>query len=115
MLEQAIAENTAAIRELIAVLIKDSGAIVRADAPRAESQPEKVEAPKVEPVKAEAPKAEAAPAPAPTATVSADEVKAKFMAADRDHKLAALKSIGAARFSDVKPEQFAALAAALEA
>jgi hypothetical protein len=121
MLEQVIAENTAAIRELIALLKSGKATAPAAEAEAPKAEPVNAEAPKAEPVKTEGPKAEPvkeqAPkaAPAPVAEITANEVKAKFMAATREAKLAALKAVGVARFSEVKPEQFAAFAAALEA
>lgn len=123
MLEQAIADNTAAIRDLIAA-IKGIGAPAAAPkAPESVKTPEPVKAAPAkapEPVKpAPAPAAASAPAPAPApaaaSEITPDQVKAAFMAATREVKMRALAAVGAARFSAVKPEQFAAFYAALEA
>lgn len=138
MLEQVIAENTNAIRDLIAALAKgvpttaaQVAAVVAeapAEAPAATAKPEKkttapkVTAEKPEPTTqmtgAEAEKAldghANQPKDAPTYQDAADAVTRLARTKGRDAAIAVLKQFDAAKLPDVKPGQFAAVIAACE-
>lgn len=111
-IEQALAENTAALRDLVAAL--KAQPVVGVPAAPAEKTPEpkaekKVSAPKkaekVEAPKVEAPKAEEKPAGA-----SYDDVKATVFALakiDRAHAVELLTQFGVTNAQHLKPEQYA--------
>lgn len=99
MLEEAIIQNTAAIRELIATLRNGAHAPTPAE-----------------------PEAEKAPVATPPATTkpatyeqAAKAITTLIKRRGRDAGMAILKQFNAARLPEVKPEQFAAVIAACEA
>lgn len=115
-LELAINENTAAVKALAELMLKlTSGAVqvtaqtieaAKSATPKAEAKAE------AKAVKVEA-KTEAAPAQVKeeAAAVTYDDVKKAILAYQtangREATIAALKSFGAAKGTDLKPEQFA--------
>ena len=110
-LELAINENTAAVKALAELMLKlTSGAAVIATN-TTQAVEAKAEA-KAKAAKAEA-KTEAAPAQVKeeAAAVTYDDVKKAILAYQtangREATIAALKSFGAAKGTDLKPEQFA--------
>jgi restriction endonuclease Mrr len=116
-IEQALAENTAAIRELINAFragVPTTAAQVAAVVEQAAAEPVKVEpakaeTPKVEPVKAE-------PAPA-KGELTYEEVAKKVTQLgkkDRNVAVAILGKYGAAKLPQVDPSQFAELLAEVE-
>lgn len=126
-LEQALADNTAAIKELIAVWGKlnaqankvsakveagETGPITAAGKPVAEVKPAAAEKPKAEP-KAE-PKKEAAAPVADYAPVGA-AITAFAAANGRDATLAKLEAFGVTSGKNLKPEQYADVLAAFTA
>jgi hypothetical protein len=124
-LEQVIADNTAAIRDLIAAM---QGAPVAAPVvtePKAEApaktekkaKAEKAETPKVETAATPEPKEEVAPAadedaPAATYQDAAQAITALSKIKGRDAAVALLKKFGASKLPEVKPEDFDAIVAA---
>lgn len=119
-LEEALRENTAAVRELIAVL----KAVLKAPAAPVEYKPTTAVAaednptmPAVEPVADPAPTqptAEAVADPAPSYKDVAASVTKLAREKGRDAALAVLTKFGAAKLPDVKPDCFAAVIAACE-
>ena len=132
-IEQALAENTAAIKELIAVWGKltsqaasvkakvdagETSVIAAGGAPVAEVKPAAAEKPKATPkpaaeAKKEEPKAEAAPA-LDYAKVGA-AITAFAAANGRDVTLAKLAEFGVKSGKELKPEQYADVLAAFTA
>lgn len=130
-IEQALAENTAAIKELIAVWGKlatqgnkvtakveagETGTITAGGKPVAEVKPAAAEKPKAEAKpeqKKEEPKAEAAPA-LDYAKVGA-AITAFAAANGRDATLAKLGEFGVKSGKELKPEQYADVLAAFTA
>jgi hypothetical protein len=124
-LENALQENTAAIRDLIAAM---QGAPVAAPVvaePKAEApaktekkaKAEKAETPKVEAAATPEPKEEVAPvadedAPDATYQDAAQAITALSKIKGRDAAVALLKKFGASKLPEVKPEDFNAIVAA---
>lgn len=127
-LEQAIKENTEALRALIAIHQNVSNGVQQlrriSDAQQGEATTE------IATEKKDAPKAEAV-TPPPTATVEGaaaveqkaapsvgfDALKTPFLAlvnSNRESALAILKKFGLAKLSEAKPEQYADLFAAVQ-
>lgn len=128
-LEQAIQENTAAIRDLIAAIRNgiptstEQVAVVVQEA-QVEEKPaktekkgkaEKAETPKDEPAVTPEPKADAAPAaddvPEVTYQDAAAAITQLSKVKGRDAAVALLKKYGASKLPEVKPEDFAAIVA----
>ena len=115
-IETLLADNTAAIRELIATL--KAQAYVEASQPattkpaqvKAEPKPKAAAKPAPEPVVEDTPEAAATPAD-PETLVSLDEIKAAVLklaaTKGRDAAVAVLQSFGAAKAPELKPEQYA--------
>lgn len=128
MLEEAIKENTNAIRELIAAIGKGvpttsaQVAAVVAESPKQEEAAAKKE--QATPAQKEAiataqPTAPAADAPEQkaAATVTFDILKTQFLAlvnANREKAVGILKGFGLAKLSDAKPEQYGEIFAAVQ-
>ena len=126
-LEATIAENTAAIRELIAAIANGipttaaQVAAVAAEAPKKEKGKATVPANGASSTSAETspatgaaaqtPAAESAPTAPAAASVTYDEVKAAILklsqAKGREQVVAALTEFGVAKGPELKPEQFA--------
>lgn len=129
-LEQAIQENTAVLRELIAVMkgaqvavpvvVEETAAAVEAK-PAKKGKPEKAETPKPEVVATPEPKEEVAPAadedededegPAATYQDAATAITQLSKVKGRDAAVALLKKFGASKLPEVKPEDFNAIVA----
>lgn len=115
-IETLLADNTAAIRELIATL--KAQAYVEASQPattkpapaKAEPKPKAETKPAPTPVVEDTPEAHATPAD-PETLVSLDEVKAAVLklaaTKGRDAAVGVLQSFGAAKAPELKPEQYA--------
>lgn len=115
MLETVIAENTAAVRELIA-LFKAAGIPLKptSDAP-AETPAPAAAKPKARTEKAAEPAAPPAAAPAAaTYEQAAKAVTSLIQRKGKDAAVVVLKQFSAAKLSDVKPERFAEIVAACE-
>jgi hypothetical protein len=132
-IEQALAENTAAIRALIETIksglpvthaqiqaVADEGAAAekaekKTTAPKAEKKTETPKAEAAEP-SAATPEQKAEPAAAEAATYqdAASAITKLSRAKGRDAAVAVLQQFGAAKLPDVKPEQFADVIAAAE-
>lgn len=134
-LETVIAENTAAIRELIAALAngvpttnQQVQAVVeeakaekpakakKAEAPKQEAEPEPAATPepKAEPAAAAAEAEPKAQAEASTYQDAASAITKLSRAKGRDAAVALLAQFGASKLPEVKPEQFADIIAAAE-
>lgn len=114
MLEVAIQENTAAVRELIALYKAGAGA--PPPAPKAETAPDApADAPKGrKATDTKTPAADAKPA-AVTYEQAAKAVTALIQRKGKPVALALLGKFGAAKLPEVKPERFAEVVAACEA
>lgn len=122
-LEQALADNTAALRENTAVAQATLKALTAAASTQVAPGPQ----PAADPPKPARGKAKTAPVEAPTAAPAAPAVNAKTVAdavvdiantVGRDAAVALLREFGAERASGLKPEHYAAVlerAAALKA
>lgn len=137
-LEQAIQENTAVLRELIAVMkgaqvatpvvVEETEAKKSADTATAQdsstakktsarASAAKTETPKQEPVATPEPKEEVAPAadedegPAATYQDAATAITQLSKVKGRDAAVALLKKFGASKLPEVKPEDFNAIVA----
>ena len=124
-LEQAIQENTAVLRELIAVMkgaqvavpvvVAEETAAVEETKPAKKGKPEKAETPKQEPVATPEPKEEVAPAadedegPVATYQDAATAITQLSKVKGRDAAVALLKKFGASKLPEVKPEDFNAI------
>lgn len=125
-LEQALIDNTAAIRELIAAIsngvpttAQQVAAVVEEakveEKPVKKGKPEKAETPKQEVAATPEPKEEVAPAaddaPVVTYQDAAAAITALSKAKGRDAAVALLKKFGASKLPEVKEEDFAAIVA----
>lgn len=121
-IETLLADNTAAIRELIATIKAQTYAEVSQPATtkpataKAEPKPKAETKPAPEPVVVDTPEAHATPAD-PETLVSIDEVKVAVLklaaTKGRDAAVAVLQSFGAAKAPELKPEQYARVLEAL--
>lgn len=109
-LEQALAENTAAIKELIAAL--NTAKPEAKAAPKAETKAEAAKPAKPAPKVEEAPAASVAQPKIDRATLSQAINKAAVV--NRDEVVRILKSYGAVRGNDLKEEDYAAFIQDLE-
>jgi hypothetical protein len=130
MLEQAITENTSAIRDLIAAISKGIPTTAAQVAAVVQESPA-VEVKKPAPAPAqkavattppivEAPVAATTtePTSAPTSPVDFNMLKTAFLAlvqTNREKAVGALAKFGIAKLSDAKPEQYAEILAAVQA
>ena len=115
-IETLLADNTAAIRELIATIKAQTYAEVSQPATtkvapaKAEPKPKAETKPAPESVVVDTPEAHATPAD-PETLVSLDEVKAAVLklaaTKGRDAAVAVLQSFGVAKAPELKPEQYA--------
>ena len=125
-LEQALIENTATLRELIAVMkgaqvaspvVVEETAAIQETKPAKKGKPEKAETPKQEPVATPEPKEEVAPVadedegPAATYQDAATAITQLSKVKGRDAAVALLKKFGASKLPEVKPEDFNAIVA----
>ncbi len=132
MLEQALQENTLALRELIALM--KTGRKPQAEQPAVEAKAEPAADPAPAPAAAPAPAPQPAPAPAAAAPAPAeapapaakaeikidfDQVKALFRQRQKEWGASRLKEIlqrfGAARLTEVLPEHWPEVLKLLEA
>lgn len=114
-IEQAIADNTAALRDLIAVLSKQSAvATVAPKQEKAKPEPKVEKAPEAPKVEAPAPQ-DAPPADAP---IDFEAVKGPFLelckvrGADAGRNL--LSGFGVAKLSEIKPAEYGAALSAIQ-
>lgn len=127
-LEQALIDNTAAIRELIAAIsngipttAQQVVAVVEEakveEKPAKKGKPEKAETPKQEAAATPEPKEEVAPAadedegPVATYQDAATAITQLSKVKGRDAAVALLKKFGASKLPEVKPEDFNAIVA----
>lgn len=114
-IETLLADNTAAIRELIATIkaqayAEASQPATKAAPAKAEPKPKPETKPTPAPAVEDTPEAAATPAD-PETLVSLDEVKAAVLklaaTKGRDAAVGVLQSFGAAKAPELKPEQYA--------